>query len=530
MPATTGPFSPAQPCAFIYSGSVPAAWMHPGCIIIGGRTNIYLDSTFEQAADAGATVLIYLNPIVGLNFGNYHAIMYPSGFPQLTVDGTVLRRNTLGTTYPFADLRVQAQRDRLTSAYTQAFEDMPWLSGAFSDDIGSGSGVTTPASGGWTTNQRTAFRQNSINGGVDIRAVCDTYGKVTIHNGTWAAGTWPNGGGYPNASLHGSSLSDGWCIEHHDSEIGATPGTYFWDYYIGEPGVGAPAVQWKKPGFGIVIASATGSSGVDKWRERKNVSHITAQPDGDSYAVVGPLWGSFHPIDLDTTTGGGGGGGGGPTAVPSATTGLTVTAGNGTLNVSWNANDGAEEVDVYQVYVNDSLAAPSNLNVSGVGYTITGLTNGVSYNIRVSAHNAVGYGPWSSAVSGTPSSGAPLAPTDFGAGPPTDKTVSFTATLPTDASRTSTVLLEKATPFLDADIAGSSGVTTLATLSPGVSGDFPRNRTVGAYGTFYYRLYTQNVGGTKTRAPDISVTFTAPVTGNARKTNLPRTVAPSRRV
>jgi hypothetical protein len=509
--------------------------MHPGAVIIGGRTNIYLNPTFEQAANAGATVLIYLNCMVSETTGQYHVMMYPSGFPQLVVDGVTLRRNTLGTTYAFADMRVQAQRDRVTSAFTQAFEDMPWLSGAFADDLGSGAGSTTPDAGGWTSNQRAAFRQSAINGAVDVRAVCDTYEKITIHNGTWAAGTtYPNGGGYPNIGLHGCSLADGWCIEHHDSEIGTTPGTYFWDFYIGEPGIGAPAVQWRKPGFGIIIASSLGTS-IEKWRNRNYVSHITMQPDGDSYAVAGPLWAgySFHPIDLGVDTGGGDpGGGGGPTTVPSVPTGLTVTAGNGTLNVSWDANDPAEQVDVYQVYVNSSLAAPSNMNINGTGYTITGLTNGTSYDIRVSAHNAVGYGEWSSVVSGTPSSGAPLPPTTFGASAPTDKSVQIVATLPTDATRTSTVLLEKATPFVTGDVAGSAGVTTLATLSPGVTADFPRGRTVSAYGTFYYRLYTQNAGGTKTLAPDISVTFTAPVGGGPTRVvgGTPRTVAPSRRV
>jgi hypothetical protein len=61
-------------------------------------------------------------------------------------------------------------------------------------------------------------------------------------------------------------------------------------------------------------------------------------------------------------------------------------------------------VDSYQVYVN---GANTNLAVTGTSYTVTGLTNGTSYQFRVSAHNAAGYGDWTATpVSATPQGAA----------------------------------------------------------------------------------------------------------------------------
>lgn len=85
---------------------------------------------------------------------------------------------------------------------------------------------------------------------------------------------------------------------------------------------------------------------------------------------------------------------------PSAPTGLSVTPGYESVSLKWNANPAAEQVDNYQVYLND---ANYNLNISGASFTVTGLTNGTSYSFRVSAHNSAGYGPWTDpAISATP--------------------------------------------------------------------------------------------------------------------------------
>ena len=101
-------------------------------------------------------------------------------------------------------------------------------------------------------------------------------------------------------------------------------------------------------------------------------------------------------------------------AKPTIPTGLVATTGNGQVKLTWNPNPSSDQVDTYQVYVNDSNNAPSNLSVSGTSYTVTGLTNGTSYNFRVSAHNSVGYGDWTAAIPATPTASTTSSPINIG--------------------------------------------------------------------------------------------------------------------
>jgi hypothetical protein len=86
-------------------------------------------------------------------------------------------------------------------------------------------------------------------------------------------------------------------------------------------------------------------------------------------------------------------------AKPSIPTGLTATPGDGQVTLKWNANPSTDQIDLYQVYVN---GANTNLAVTGTSYTVTGLTNGTTYEFRVSAHNSSGYGDWTAAITATP--------------------------------------------------------------------------------------------------------------------------------
>lgn len=88
---------------------------------------------------------------------------------------------------------------------------------------------------------------------------------------------------------------------------------------------------------------------------------------------------------------------------PSIPTGLAAVPADGSVALKWNANPSTDQVDTYQVYVN---GANTNLAVTGTSYTLTGLTNGTSYALRVSAHNSAGYGDWSAAVNAVPQSSA----------------------------------------------------------------------------------------------------------------------------
>lgn len=71
---------------------------------------------------------------------------------------------------------------------------------------------------------------------------------------------------------------------------------------------------------------------------------------------------------------------------PQAPTGVTVTPGDKQLTVIWNANQ--EPVDGYKVYWEAESGKYTNSTDVGkvTSYTITGLTNGVSYYITVTAY------------------------------------------------------------------------------------------------------------------------------------------------
>ncbi len=97
-----------------------------------------------------------------------------------------------------------------------------------------------------------------------------------------------------------------------------------------------------------------------------------------------------------------------PPAAPSIPTGLAATAGNGQVVLTWNANPAGENVDGYQVYITSPVDVTLDLDVDALTYTATGLSNGTTYQFRISAHNASGYGPYSSTpVQATPSGPAP---------------------------------------------------------------------------------------------------------------------------
>ena len=98
--------------------------------------------------------------------------------------------------------------------------------------------------------------------------------------------------------------------------------------------------------------------------------------------------------------------------VPPAPQSLTVTSGSQTqeLDVSWQApsSNGGSAVTGYKVQWKESTdswdtqADVSEATVTGTSHTITSLTGGVEYTVRVIASNTAGDGPASTEAKGTP--------------------------------------------------------------------------------------------------------------------------------
>ena len=98
---------------------------------------------------------------------------------------------------------------------------------------------------------------------------------------------------------------------------------------------------------------------------------------------------------------------GGATA-PAQITDLSASPGDTEVALSWTTpNDGGSAITDYEYRVDGGTWASTGSATPG--YTVTGLTNGVSYDFEVRAINAVGGGPASNLVSATPT--APTVPT-----------------------------------------------------------------------------------------------------------------------
>ncbi len=98
--------------------------------------------------------------------------------------------------------------------------------------------------------------------------------------------------------------------------------------------------------------------------------------------------------------------------VPSAPTITSITPSNQLLNVYFNppTSDGGSYIVDYEYSINNgSTWVSSGTLMSPI--IISGLTNGITYQVKIRAINAIGNGAVSNTVSGTPVSTIPSAPT-----------------------------------------------------------------------------------------------------------------------
>ncbi|MGN9810206.1 apiosidase-like domain-containing protein [Micromonospora sp. BQ11] len=99
---------------------------------------------------------------------------------------------------------------------------------------------------------------------------------------------------------------------------------------------------------------------------------------------------------------------GGAATVPGAPSGVTATAGNASASVSWAApSNGGSPITRYTV---TGTPGGSCTTTGATSCTVTGLTNGTSYTFRVTATNAIGTGPASTASAAVTPTSTPTVP------------------------------------------------------------------------------------------------------------------------
>nr|WP_052339928.1 glycoside hydrolase family 48 protein [Gorillibacterium massiliense] len=198
-------------------------------------------------------------------------------------------------------------------------------------------------------------------------------------------------------------------------------------------------------------------------------------------------------------------------SVPSAPTGLTATAGNAQVSLSWTASAGATSYNVKRATVSGGPYTTVATGVTTTSYTNTGLTNGTAYYYVVSAVNSAGESVNSTQVSATPVSGVtvPAAPTGLTAtAGNTQVALSWTA-----STGATSYNVKRATTSGGPYTTVSTGVTTTSYSDTGLT-----NGT-----TYYYVVSAVNSAGESANSTQVSATPVSGVTIPAAPTGLTAT-------
>ena len=181
-----------------------------------------------------------------------------------------------------------------------------------------------------------------------------------------------------------------------------------------------------------------------------------------------------------------------PSSIPSAPTGLTATAGDSKVDLSWTASSNTTS---YNVKRSTTTGGPYTAIATGItttAYSNTGLTNGTTYYYVVSAVNSAGESANSSQVSATPQVAAPATPTGLTATAGDSKVdLSWTAS----SNATSYNVKRSTTPG-----------GTYTTIATGVTATSYSNTGLTNGTAYYYVVSGVNSGGESANSNEVSAT------------------------
>ena len=196
------------------------------------------------------------------------------------------------------------------------------------------------------------------------------------------------------------------------------------------------------------------------------------------------------------------------TAAPGSVSSVTVTRGDGVLNVSWPAADGATSYNVNTTDNGKTSWSRAKSGVTGTSTTITGVTNSKTYYVAVQAVNANGNGGWTdSAAAGpyTPPSTSPTptpTPTATPAPAPPATPASVTVTRSDETLHASWPAVTGATGYhVTFTLAGDRGWVAAATNHPTTSIDIKHVLNVSSYIVGVRALNSAGGSGWRNSAP-----------------------------
>lgn len=183
-----------------------------------------------------------------------------------------------------------------------------------------------------------------------------------------------------------------------------------------------------------------------------------------------------------------------PQPLPAAPTGVTATAGDGEVTVSWNAVAGTTLFKIYQSTTSGAQAADLITGVASSPFTTKAgsVTNGTTYYFVITAVNATGESAKSAEVSATPTAGVvvPAAPT-ISSFNPTSGAVGTTVTI--TGTNFDTTAANNTVKF-----SGTAATVTAATATS-ITCTVPTGATNGT-------VTVTTAGGTATSAGSFTVT------------------------
>jgi O-glycosyl hydrolase/fibronectin type 3 domain-containing protein len=283
--------------------------------------------------------------------------------------------------------------------------------------------------------------------------------------------------------------SNSWDATTNDYLTVAFTGTQIKLYGVQDPGHGIGAVSIDGGGeTNVDFYSATRAGNVLLWSSPVLASgshtfklRVTGSKNGASSNVY------VAPDRVDVVSSG-------AASPPAPPTGLTATAGNTQVALSWMASSGATSYTVKRSTVNGSgyanVATPS-----ATTYTNTGLTNGTTYYFVVSATNSAGTSGNSNQASATPQTGVPPVPTGL------------TATTGNTQVALSWMASSGATSYtVKRSTVNGSGYANVAT---GIASTSYTNTGLTNGTTYYFVVAAVNASGSSANSAQVSATPTA---------------------
>jgi polygalacturonase/pectin methylesterase-like acyl-CoA thioesterase len=188
-----------------------------------------------------------------------------------------------------------------------------------------------------------------------------------------------------------------------------------------------------------------------------------------------------------------------PATAPTAPTGLTASAGNTQVALSWSSASGATAYNVYRSTESGGPYSIVKSNITGLSYKDTGLTNNTTYYYVVTGVNLNGEGPQSSEVSVTPNDSVPLPKAPTNVKPVSrDSQVSINWDSVPGAAN---YILQRSTTSGGPYTTLSSSLTSTSYLDTSVTDNT----------TYYYIVSASSVAGTGDNSSEMSATPVAPL-------------------